>query len=122
MVVGDAFGGMSVPWHLTTQEFLADVKRVLRPGGVYAMNVIDDDELKFARAEAKTLRSVFAHVAVVDDADPGGNLVLVASAEPLRLSGVDFGRGGRFTGGVEFAGDADVLTDGHAPTDQLLSR
>lgn len=122
MVVGDAFGGLSVPWHLTTQEFLADVKRVLRPDGVYAMNVIDDDGLKFARAEAKTLRSVFAHVAVVDDADPGGNLVLIASAAPLRLTGVDFGRGGRFTGGVPFAGDADVLTDGHAPTDQLLSR
>jgi MFS family permease len=122
MVVGDAFGGLSVPWHLTTQEFLSDVKRVLRPDGVYAMNVIDHAGLKFARAEAKTLRSVFAHVAVVDDADPGGNLVLVASAEPLRLAGVDFGRGGRFTGGVAFAGDADVLTDEYAPTDQLLSR
>ena len=59
---------------------------------------------------------------VVDDADPGGNLVLIASAAPLRLTGVDFGRGGRFTGGVPFAGDAEVLTDGHAPTDQLLSR
>jgi hypothetical protein len=113
---------MSVPWHLTTQEFLADVERVLRPNGVYAMNVIDYDGLRFARAEARTLRSVFAHVAVVDDAEPGGNLVLIASAEPLRLTGVDFGRGGRFTGGVAFAGDADVLTDAHAPTDQLISR
>ena len=122
MVVGDAFGGLSVPWHLTTREFLADVERALRPGGVYAMNVIDHDELKFARAEAATLRSVFGHVAVVDDAQPGGNLVLIASSEPVRLTNVRLGRGARFTDGGAFAGDADVLTDAHAPTDQLLSR
>ena len=122
MVVGDAFGGMSVPWHLTTREFLADVRRVLRPGGVYAMNVIDHGGLRFARAEAATLRRVFGHVAVVDDAAPGGNLVLVASDAPLRLAGVDFGQGGRPAGAAAFAADADVLTDAHAPTDQLLTR
>ena len=32
LVVGDAFGGLSVPWHLATREFVADVDRVLRPG------------------------------------------------------------------------------------------
>jgi MFS family permease len=122
VVVGDAFGGMSVPWHLTTREFLADVRRVLRPGGVYAMNVIDYGELAFARAEAATLRSVFGHVAAVDDADPGGNILLIASTAPVRLAGVDFGAGAAVTGGVEFARDADVLTDAHAPTDQLLTR
>ena len=122
MVVGDAFGGLSVPWHLTTQEFLADVKRTLKPGGVYAMNVIDHGGLRFARAEAATLRSVFGHVAVVDDAEAGGNLVLIASAEPVRLANVRFGADGRFEGGVPFAGDADVLTDAHAPTDELITR
>ena len=40
VIVGDAFGGRVVPWHLTTREFLADVRRVLRPDGVYAMNVL----------------------------------------------------------------------------------
>jgi MFS family permease len=122
MIVGDAFGGQSVPWHLTTREFLADVKGALAPDGVYAMNVIDHDELRFARAETATLRRVFGHVAVVDDAEPGGNLVLVASAAPLDLARVELGQGGRVVGGAEFARDADVLTDGHAPTDQLLSR
>ena len=33
LVVGDAFGGLAVPWHLTTTEFLDEVQRVLRPGG-----------------------------------------------------------------------------------------
>ena len=32
VVVGDAFGGRTIPWHLATAEFVADVRRVLRPG------------------------------------------------------------------------------------------
>jgi SAM-dependent methyltransferase len=121
LVVGDAFGGLSVPWHLATREFVAGIRRVLRPGGVYLLNIIDHDELAFARAEAATLRRVFAHVAVVDDPDPGRNLVLVASAEPLRLDGVALDRRGAVTDGAAFAGDAEVLTDDKAPADQLLS-
>ena len=33
LVVGDAFGGLAVPWHLTTTEFLGEIQRVLRPAG-----------------------------------------------------------------------------------------
>ncbi|RMI46755.1 hypothetical protein EBN88_00555 [Streptomyces triticirhizae] len=38
LVVGDAFGGVSVPWHLTTREALADVGRTLRPGRPQAVH------------------------------------------------------------------------------------
>ena len=41
VVVGDAFGAEAVPWHLATAEWMRDVRRVLRPGGLYALNVID---------------------------------------------------------------------------------
>ena len=30
VVIGDAFGHLVVPWHLTTHEFVADIRRVLR--------------------------------------------------------------------------------------------
>lgn len=33
--------GVAVPWHLTTRQFVAEVALVLRPRGVYAVNVID---------------------------------------------------------------------------------
>lgn len=33
LVVGDAFGGRSLPWHLATAEFAAEARRVLRPRG-----------------------------------------------------------------------------------------
>ncbi len=134
LVVGDAFGGQSVPWHLTTAQAMADVRRVLRPDGVYVANVIDRGPLRFARAEAATLRSVFDRVALlappgVHTGTEGGNMVLVASDGDLDLPAVEASlraRGLTWTARsgealAQWADDADVLTDEHAPVDQLLT-
>ena len=69
LVVGDAFGGVAVPWHLTTRQFIEQVDRVLRPDGVYAINVIDHPPMGFAKAETATLSTVFEHVAVLAPAE-----------------------------------------------------
>ncbi len=134
LVVGDAFGGLAVPWHLTTVEFLSQVRRTLRPDGVYLLNLIDYPPLGFARAEVATLRRVFGHVAVVAPAAQlrgrlGGNFVLVASDAPIDVTRIE--RAGTARGGDEqvlsgaaldrFAGRAKVLTDDYAPVDQLLT-
>lgn len=134
LVIGDAFGGLAVPWHLTTQEFVSEVERVLRPGGVYTLNLIDHPPLGFARAEAATLAAVFRHVAVISEPErvdrvDGGNFVLAASNEPLDVEAVRADLAARgvdqevATGAAldAFVGDADVLTDAYAPVDQLLS-
>jgi MFS family permease len=131
VVVGDAFGSLAVPWHLATAEMVRDVRRVLRPGGTYALNVIDHPPLAFARAQTATLRSVFASVAVLAPpeqlrGEDGGNFVLVASDTPLplgRLAERAAGRDepGAVGDGAAFAGAADVLTDDDAPVDQLLT-
>lgn len=136
LVVGDAFGGISVPWHLTTREALTDVRRVVRPGGIYAANLIDFAPLSFARAELATMRTVFEHVAVASDAatlgrevGSGGNVVAIASDEPLDLEAL---RSGFAAQGLEWEvvegaeldawiGDSPVLTDDFAPVDQLLT-
>ena len=137
LVVGDAFGGVSVPWHLTTLESLDEVRRVLAPTGVYAANLIDHGELAFVRAEVATVAEVFGHVAVlgdpgdlsVDPAGPrGGNIVVVASDRAIDLHAVQAALDAGVTGwttisGTELArwvGEAPVLTDDHAPVDQLL--
>jgi hypothetical protein len=39
LVIADVFAGAVTPPHLTTAEFAAATARVLRPGGVYAVNV-----------------------------------------------------------------------------------
>jgi hypothetical protein len=129
LVVGDAFGGRSVPWHLATEEFAADVRRVLRPDGLYALNVIDHGGLGLIRAEAATLLRVFADVALVaqpgaDGAPAGGNLVLLASERPLPPAVATTARGALTfdRAAVErFAAAAASLRDDDAPADQLLT-
>ncbi len=134
LVVGDAFGGVSVPWHLTTREALGDVERVLRPDGVYAANLIDNPPLGFARAEVRTLSTLFEHVALA--ASPaatrgagGGNLVVLASDAPIDEAAWADGieerdLDWRVIHGSElevWVGDSPVLTDDFAPVDQLLT-
>ena len=132
LVVGDAFGGLAVPWHLTTVEFARQVDRRLGPGGLYLLNVIDDPPLRFARAEVATLAEVFADVAVIAPrramtGAAGGNIVVVASDRPIDRAAVAARLATRpdddvVVGGAEFAGDAPVLRDDHAPVDQWLAR
>ena len=137
LVIGDAFGGVAVPWHLATYEFTELVAERLDEGGVYVMNVIDYGPRRFLRAEIATVAAVFDHVAVLgregafgpERPGIGGNYVVLASDAPLPLEGVAAentrrGRDDELLTGAEladFAGDAQVLTDDHAPVDQLLT-
>ena len=91
VIVGDAFVGRAVPDHLSTVEFVTLVHTVLAPGGVYLLNVIDDNPLRVVRAHVATVQAVFRHVAVTTDPDvlrgkASGNLVVAASDEPLPLA------------------------------------
>ena len=91
LVIGDAFDGPHVPQHLADAAFAGEVARVLRPAGVYALNVIDVPPNDAVLAHDAVLRDAFAHVAWVGP--PGvlrarapGNVVLLASAAPLPLA------------------------------------
>lgn len=135
VVVGDAYSGTSVPWHLTTAEYTAEIDRVLSPTGIYTMNVIDYDDLDFVRSEAATLGEVFSHVALFAPPDyltgmAGGNYILVASQGPIDVETIESSV--RLRGGAEvgvtgeqltsFIDGAGVLTDDFAPVDQMLGR
>lgn len=91
VVLSDVFAGARTPAHLTTVEYAAEAKRVLRPGGVFAANVADGPPLRFARVQAATLRAVFRTVCLLGE--PGtfrgrrfGNLVAVASDADLPVA------------------------------------
>lgn len=131
LVVGDAFGSLSVPWHLSTREFVRDIHRVLRRDGVYVANVIDYPPFRFARAELATFREQFKWVAVIApqgtlDGFYGGNLVLVAADHPLDRAALE--QRASLHGDVvldghaldRFVGDAPVIRDDYAPVDQWL--
>lgn len=143
VVVGDAFGSRAVPFHLATEEFLSDVDRVVRPGGIYVANIIDGSRQEFLRAETATIAEVFEYVALIRG--PGivegrnGNSVVIASQSPLDLEslsqrltmdvdpsvprGPSDVAGNLLTGADldEYLDGATILTDDFAPVDQLIA-
>lgn len=135
VIIGDAFSGASVPWHLTTVEFIREIRRVLKPDGIYVMNVIDYGDRDFARAAAVTLGQVFDRTALLAppgyiSGDGGGNFVLVGSDAPIDINAIEeaiAARNGTEVGirGAaleDFADGAPVLTDDFAPVDQMVGR
>ena len=93
LVVIDAFVGIVAPHRLSTAEFITDVRRVLRPGGLHAMNLIDVAPLELARAVVAGMLAEYPEVALV--ADPAvlahrtsGNVVLLASDRSLPAEGL----------------------------------
>lgn len=127
LIVGDAFAGESVPWHLTTAEVFKEVDRLLRPGGIVMMNVIDGNRSRFARAELATLAARFRHVAVIlpkggVPKDSPVNQVLVASQAPLPTFAIAASDGRTVDGRdlSRYINGARRLTDDYAPVDQLV--
>ena len=65
IIFGDAFNDYSIPYHLTTKEFVQRLRSHLAPNGVYALNVIDSDVNGQVLASfMSTLGQVFPHVEV----------------------------------------------------------
>lgn len=57
VVVRDAFVASTTPRHLGDDEFMAQVRRVLAPGGLYLANVADKPPLPLTRAHLAAIRS-----------------------------------------------------------------
>ncbi|MFJ9851554.1 spermidine synthase [Streptomyces sp. NPDC101150] len=127
LVIADVFGGARTPAHLTSAEFVGEVRRVLRPGGCYAANLADGPPLRFLRGQIATVRTVFPELCLT--ADPAvlrgkrfGNAVLLASdralpvAELTRRAAGD-PHAGRVEHGralLDFTGGAAPVTDATA--------
>lgn len=93
LLVIDAFVGRLVPLHLVTAEFVDEARRVLHPGGMHVVNLIDEPPLGYTAAVTATLLSRFEHVILM--AHPqvlarrsSGNVVLVASDGPMPIDAI----------------------------------
>jgi spermidine synthase len=139
----DAYFSDSIPFHLTTHEFLELARSRLQPGGVVIANVIGTiagDGSKLFRSFVRTYRSVFQTVLVhpVGTASPGSvqNLIVIAGdfAPPSRQTLLERWRTQRprsapslvpaITGRYDKAidtNDVPLLTDDYAPTDALIA-
>jgi spermidine synthase len=140
LIIGDAFNDLSIPYHLTTREFDAELKGLLKDDGFYLALVIDKLRGgKFMPAYTDTVLQVWPAVQVLADSDPwqssSPSTYVVAAGnhdvDPARLAGV---RGQSSTGGVVthiMPGDlmhqwlddaqAPILTDDYAPVDNLIA-
>ncbi|MFG2665643.1 spermidine synthase [Streptomyces sp. NPDC048387] len=91
LVIADVFSGARTPAHLTSAEFLDDVRRALSPTGWYVANLADGPPLAHLRGQVATAASRFERLALA--ADPVvwrgkrfGNAVLVASDGELPVA------------------------------------
>ncbi|GGR22027.1 spermidine synthase [Streptomyces roseolus] len=91
LIIADVFRSARTPAHLTSTEFLDEVRRALRPGGTYAANLADGPPLAHLRGQIATAAGVFPELALI--ADPTvlrgrrfGNAVLVASDRALPVA------------------------------------
>jgi len=89
LVLLDAFGSSSIPFHLVTREAFGLVKSHMKPGAILAMNV----EARtwhdiLVHSLSATLRQHFDHVVALPIAEPEntlGNLILLASDRALEF-------------------------------------
>ena len=80
MVMLDAFGSERVPEHLTTLEFLTDVRRVLAPEGVVASNLWNRRYNAIYADMLTTHRHGFAEVHVLDTRREVNHVVVALAA------------------------------------------
>jgi len=123
LVIGDVYGGAQMPRSVASVQFAELVARILRPGGLYAVNVADLPPLAYCRTQAATLRAAFGDVCLV--ADPGmlrgrryGNAVLVCAPEPGGLPVAELATAARraaFPGRLVHGADLDQFTSGARP-------
>lgn len=146
IIIVDAYYSDSLPFHLTTQEFLGELKECLEPDGVVAYNVISAAEgsgSELFRSMYRTAGTVWDRLWVFpiglgEEGTPGArrNIIVLATdalvSDDELLGRIEDRVGGRVSieGFPEMAADlyrepvraADVplLTDAHAPVDSLI--
>lgn len=89
VVIRDVFAGDTTPGHLLTVEFVLEVLRVLRPGGLYLVNCADRPPLATARSEVATIRAALDLTASTEA--PRGDDDLAVVTEPAVLKARRYG-------------------------------
>jgi spermidine synthase len=60
VIFTDAYNDLSIPYHLTTREFMEQLKGIMTPNGIVMSNIIDNFQRGlFLPSYIKTLRTVF---------------------------------------------------------------
>ena len=89
LVVFDAFGSSSIPFHLITSETFRAASRIMNEGSILAINIETDGwHDVIVNSIAASLKESFKNVIVLPIAEPPnelGNLIILASNRKLQL-------------------------------------
>lgn len=88
VIIADVFAGAATPVRIAETGFAEAAARVLAPGGLYLMNVIDVPPNAWTRVQVATLRSSFTDVALYGETAVvrgrrSGNVILPAGNVPM---------------------------------------
>jgi spermidine synthase len=140
IIVLDAYFADAIPFHLTTREFLQELKAKLTPTGILVSNIIGSvrgADSKLFRSILKTLQTEFPQTYVFP-VEEVSNIIVIATQEKERLSKQEVIRRSRRLEDerkVQFPlerfahtyvldpiplQDVPILTDDYAPVDGLL--
>ncbi|MDO8964120.1 MAG: fused MFS/spermidine synthase [Coriobacteriia bacterium] len=146
IVIFDCYYDEALPFHLTTEEFLREVKARMAPDGVIAYNVIsavEGDKSRLFRSMYRTAGGVWDHLSVFPigiGADKIAisrrNVIVLATDADVTNTDLVHRIGDRIDGRVSIAGypemaldlytgmvpvaDVPKMTDAYAPTDSLI--
>ncbi len=142
LVFTDAYNDISIPYHLTTKEFLQQIKDAMNPGAILMSNIIDNFQKGlFLPSYIKTLREVFGQKNVyLISVSPNfrkvriSTFIVVAGNGSFDIAGfqsfIQNRLGSRATSAIvpeelmdEFINrkDAIVIRDDYAPIDNLVA-
>jgi spermidine synthase len=88
VIILDAYNNHSIPFHMTTQEFLREVKSKLKANGVVASNIWSPSANKFHYSEILTYQSVFPQLYLFRGLSTG-NYIFVATKDTRVVSKED---------------------------------
>lgn len=84
----DAYQTDYIPFHLTTIEFLREVKKKLKEGGVLVSNITSSFENKYFYSMIKTYREAFPHIYIFRGISPK-NFIFIATKANDKFQEID---------------------------------
>lgn len=134
----DAYRNGSIPFHLTTKEFMAETKKVLKPGGVVVSNILSEKVNQFHDSMIVTYQDVFEHLYIFTGKESRNYVFVATDQKKSKMAKEVMERAKKVEKHLDInltlVADsysygstmrdikADILTDDFAPVDLLKQR
>ncbi|MCL4456691.1 MAG: fused MFS/spermidine synthase [Nitrospirae bacterium] len=133
----DAYRHGTIPFHLTTREFLAETKRILKPGGVVTSNILSESANQFHDSMIVTYQDAFEHLYIFSGKQSENHVFVATDQKKVKRQKEALEKSRRITtekrldvnlptiaedytyGSILRDIKADMLTDDFAPVDIL---